>query len=57
MGVSSALAAWQLIGLFKYAHGSIWDRLGRMFNSPMCSIVTVEKECEGVDVALHKTAQ
>lgn len=28
-----------------------------MFNSPMCSIVTVEKECEGVDVALHEMVQ
>lgn len=57
MGVSSALAVWQLIGLLKYVHGSIWDGLGRMFNSPVCSIVTVEKECEGVDVALHEMVQ
>lgn len=57
MGVSSVLAAWQLIGLLKYARGSIWDSLGRMFNSPMCSIITVEKECERVDVALHGMAQ
>lgn len=33
----------QLIGLLKYVHGSIWDSLGRMFNSPVCSVVTVEK--------------
>lgn len=57
MGVSSTLAAWQLIGLLKYVHGSIWDSLGRMFNSPLCSIVTVEKECEGVVVALHEMVQ
>lgn len=54
MGVSSALAVWQLIGLLKYVHVSIWDSLGRVFNSPVCSIVAVEKECEGVDVALHE---
>lgn len=57
MGVSSALAVWQLIGLLIYVPGSIWDSLGTMFNSPVCSIVAVEKECEGVDVALHEMVQ
>ena len=33
----------QLIGLLKYVHGSIWDSLGRMFNSAAFSVVTVEK--------------
>lgn len=50
-------AGCQLIGLLKYVRGSIWGSLGRMFSSPVCSIVTVEKECEGVDVALHEVVQ